>query len=89
MEGAPAEMDVNIIGYNLRQLNEVTDLHNLHIWKIGPGKIALSVHLKAQKTADLLWKINNILTRMGVYFMSVQIEEDNNIENELICEPQV
>ena len=86
MEAAPADMDVNIIGYNLRQLPEVTDLHNLHIWKIGPGKIALSVHLKASKNTDLLWKINNVLRRMGVYFMTVQIEEDINYENELVCE---
>lgn len=86
MEAAPADMDINIIGYNLRQIPEVSDLHNLHIWKIGPGKIALNVHLKAQKSLDLLWRINASLKRMGVTYSTVQIEEDINYENELICE---
>jgi len=86
MEAAPPDMDVNIIGYNLRQIPEVTDLHNLHIWKISPGKIALNVHLKAQKSMDLLWRISANLKRMGVTYSTIQIEEDINYENELICD---
>lgn len=85
MEAAPSELDVNIIGYNLRQIPEVSDLHNLHIWKIGPGKIAFSVHLKAQKSADLLVKVNSLLNRMGIFYISLQIEEDFSYENQLIC----
>lgn len=86
LEAAPQELDNKIIGYNLRQLPEVIDLHNLHIWRIGPGKIALTVHLKAQKSGDLLQKVNALLKRMGIYFTTVQIEEEINYENHLICE---
>lgn len=86
MDAAPPELDVNIIGYNLRQIPEVNDLHNMHIWKISSEKFGFSVHLNAQKSQELLWKINIILSRMGFSFISVQIEEENNYENRLICE---
>lgn len=86
MEAAPRDMDTNIIGYNLRQIPEVIDLHNLHLWKIGPGKVALNVHIKGQRSPELLWRINMTLKRMGISYSTVQIEEDLNYENEIICE---
>ena len=53
---------------------------------MGPGKVALSVHLKAQKSADLLWRVNLMLRRMGVSVSTVQIEEEIAYENEIVCD---
>lgn len=45
MEGVPSHIDLNAVGHRLAQLEHVERVHDLHIWTLASGQIALSAHL--------------------------------------------
>ena len=45
MEGVPHEIDVADVGNALAQLEGVRSVHDLHIWTIASGQVALSAHV--------------------------------------------
>jgi cobalt-zinc-cadmium efflux system protein len=45
MEGVPSHIDLNTVGNRLAQLEHVARVHDLHIWTLASGQIALSAHL--------------------------------------------
>jgi cobalt-zinc-cadmium efflux system protein len=45
MEGVPGHIDLNAVGLRLAQLEHVARVHDLHIWTLASGKIALSAHI--------------------------------------------
>jgi cobalt-zinc-cadmium efflux system protein len=45
MEGVPRNIDLNAVGNRLSQLEDVAHVHDLHIWSLASGQIALSAHL--------------------------------------------
>lgn len=59
MEGVPAHIDLNRVGQDLAAIEGVLRVHDLHVWTLSSGTIALSAHLEIQTLSD--WP--NILTR--------------------------
>ncbi|MDN3578735.1 cation diffusion facilitator family transporter [Chitinimonas viridis] len=45
MEGVPAHLDLLAIGTSLAALRGVQSVHDLHVWHLGPERVALSAHL--------------------------------------------
>ena len=45
MEGVPSHIDLNTVGNRMAQLEDVGRVHDLHIWTLASGQIALSAHL--------------------------------------------
>jgi cobalt-zinc-cadmium efflux system protein len=45
MEGVPSHIDLNTVGQRLAQVSHVARVHDLHIWTLASGQIALSAHL--------------------------------------------
>lgn len=45
MEGVPPAMELQAIGRSLAALPGVVSVHDLHVWSIAPGRVALSAHL--------------------------------------------
>lgn len=52
MEGVPAHIDLGAVREALRQLPGVEDVHDLHVWSITSGFVALSAHLVVATGAD-------------------------------------
>lgn len=46
MEGVPASIDLAAIGKTLAAVPGVASVHDLHVWSITPGNVALSAHLE-------------------------------------------
>jgi len=51
MEGVPAAVDLQHIGQALAQVSGVPAVHDLHVWSITSGQIALSAHLEIDDLA--------------------------------------
>jgi cobalt-zinc-cadmium efflux system protein len=51
MEGVPSHIDLNAVGHRLAQLEHVVRVHDLHIWTLASGQIALSAHLDVKVLA--------------------------------------
>ena len=52
MEGAPGHIDVDAVRDALRAVKGVDDVHDLHIWTITSGFVALSAHLVVKAPGD-------------------------------------
>jgi cobalt-zinc-cadmium efflux system protein len=46
MEGVPAAIRLEEVGQALARLPEVRSVHDLHVWNISSGRVALSAHLE-------------------------------------------
>jgi hypothetical protein len=45
MEGVPSHIDLDVVRDSLRRVPGVEDVHDLHVWSITSGFVALSAHL--------------------------------------------
>ena len=52
MEGVPGQVQLNIVGQDLATLDGVLRVHDLHVWTLSSGTIALSAHLEIQHLGD-------------------------------------
>ena len=52
MEGVPLNLRLETVGRDLAALEGVTRVHDLHVWTLSSGSIALSAHLEIRRLAD-------------------------------------
>jgi cobalt-zinc-cadmium efflux system protein len=52
LEMAPERVDVDEVGRELARFPQVTEVHDLHVWEIGAGFLALSAHVLVDPDAD-------------------------------------
>ncbi len=52
MEGVPAGLQMDAVGEAMASVPSVRRVHDLHIWNISSGQIALSAHLELDDLAD-------------------------------------
>ncbi len=45
MEGVPGHLELDDVAKSLREIEGVNDVHDLHIWTLSSGNIALSAHI--------------------------------------------
>jgi len=78
MEGVPRDLRLDEVGRALAQLPEVRDVHDLHIWNISSGQIALSAHLRVDRLEGwplLLAQARRVLhERFGIEHVTLQPE---------------
>lgn len=82
MEGAPKEIKMESVSEEIEGLEEVSEVHDLHIWTLTSNVFAMSAHVKIKQeyvpqTNNLLRKINEILKeKFGINHCTIQIEHD-------------
>lgn len=52
LEAAPSGVDPVELGQQLAQTDGVAEVHDLHVWEIGPGTVALSAHVLVRPPRD-------------------------------------
>lgn len=52
MEGVPLSVQLDAVGHDLAKLDGVLRVHDLHVWTLSSGTIALSAHLEIRNLAD-------------------------------------
>lgn len=79
LEAAPARVDIRRLESRLLSIAGVEEICDLHVWTIGSGKEALSVHLGVSpgfEGPDLLKKVNEIvLLEFEIHHTTIQLEE--------------
>lgn len=78
MEGTPAAVDCEEIKRELKRIDGVLDVHDLHVWSITSGMDSLSCHLLVRDDADgqrILQKaIEALEQRFNIAHTTVQVE---------------
>jgi cobalt-zinc-cadmium efflux system protein len=80
MEGAPGHVDVDDVRAALLGLPHVSEVHDLHVWTITSGFVALSAHLTCRTPGEqepVLQSAQEILTeRFSIRHTTIQIDRD-------------
>lgn len=83
MESTPAGLDPGAVRAALAGLEGVSEVHDLHIWTVGSGRKALSVHLISSRGESLLEAANGVLeSRFGIIHTTIQIEHPERFSSE-------
>jgi cobalt-zinc-cadmium efflux system protein len=52
LEAAPAHLDPDVLGDRLVSVGQVEEIHDLHVWQITSGDVALSAHVLVDPAGD-------------------------------------
>ncbi|BAX90745.1 cation diffusion facilitator family transporter [Mycobacterium shigaense] len=74
-ETSPAHIDVEELRSALGAVDGVSEVHDLHVWTLSPGKDMCTVHLtSASDSARVLSDAREVLHHRGIEHATVQIE---------------
>lgn len=80
LEGSPRHIDVEAVRDAIRGVPGVEAVHDLHVWSIASGLVALSCHVVAAGGRDagaLIGEVNRALsTRFGIDHTTIQVEPE-------------
>lgn len=83
MESSPARVDPEKIGADLGSIPGVREVHDLHVWAVASGRVALSVHLVAEETEAALKDAHDLLARNhGILHTTIQVEHPERFRSE-------
>ena len=78
LQAAPERVDLDRLDHDLREIDEVVDVHDLHVWAMSTNENALTAHLVATEDADraaLLHTIDHAMReRFAICHSTIQIE---------------
>jgi cation diffusion facilitator family transporter len=76
MEGVPMETDLNSIEKDLKNINGVIDIHDLHVWCLSIGKISMSCHLSCKNPQKTLVVAHKLLKKKyKISHTTIQVED--------------
>jgi len=85
MEGAPGHVNVDEVRSALLELPDVSSVHDLHVWTITSGFVALSAHLTCADPARhdvVLRSAQHVLAeRFGIRHTTIQLDRDPSCES--------
>ena len=74
-ESSPSHIDVEELRTALGTLDGVTDVHDLHVWTLVPGKDMVTAHLTChENSARVLNQARAILAARGLAHATIQVE---------------
>jgi len=79
LEAAPAHIALSDVHDRIASIPGVASVHDLHVWTVTSGVIAMSGHLVVQNPADnqrVLEAVQACLGDMGIRHVTVQMERD-------------
>jgi cobalt-zinc-cadmium efflux system protein len=83
LEAAPAHIALSDVHDRIASIPGVASVHDLHVWTVTSGVIAMSGHLVVQNPADnqrVLEAVQARLGSMGIGHVTVQMERDPTCE---------
>lgn len=74
-EASPTHIDVEELRSALSAVDGVTEVHDLHVWTLSPGKDMCTAHLRSSgDSARVLQEARSVLSARGLEHATVQIE---------------
>jgi cobalt-zinc-cadmium efflux system protein len=84
MESTPTGIDSEAVMQDLQKVGGVREAHDLHIWSVSSGRLALSVHLIAEKdTPGVLDSAMRMLEeKYKIIHTTIQVEQPDTFQSE-------
>jgi cobalt-zinc-cadmium efflux system protein len=90
LEAAPAHIALDAVRSRLETIENVESVHDLHVWTVTSGMVALSAHAIVRDCQDhqlVLERAHDVCADMGIQHVTIQLECDANFERELHLHP--
>jgi cobalt-zinc-cadmium efflux system protein len=91
LEGTPAGMDMPAVIAAIRAVTGVMDVHDLHVWMVGPGVIACSCHVVVAEQSIregqqvLRAVVHDLEHRFRITHTTVQVEVEGCEPDDMYC----
>jgi cobalt-zinc-cadmium efflux system protein len=91
LEGTPAGMDMPAVITAIKSVGGVLDVHDLHVWMVGPGIVACSCHILVAEQSIregqqvLRAVVHDIEHRFNITHTTVQVEVEGCEADEMYC----
>jgi cobalt-zinc-cadmium efflux system protein len=88
LEATPAHLDLDAIAAAMREVRGVASVHDLHVWTITSGFVAMSGHVQARTrpSGDVLHDLQDLLReRFGIEHVTLQVESDDHVDEGACC----
>jgi len=91
LEGTPSGMDMPAVIAAIKNVAGVLDVHDLHVWMVGPGVVACSCHILVAEQSIregqqvLRAVVHDIEHRFHITHTTVQIEVEGCEANDMYC----
>ncbi len=91
LEGTPASIDMPDVIAAIRSVNGVIDVHDLHVWMVGPGVIACSCHIVVAEQSVregqqvLRAVVHDIEHRFQITHTTIQVEVEGCEVDDMYC----
>lgn len=84
MESTPGHVDPAAIQKDLQDLPGVKEAHDLHVWSVSTGRLALSVHLISEDAGDRVLALAHgvLKERYGIVHTTIQVEHPDKFQSE-------
>jgi cobalt-zinc-cadmium efflux system protein len=90
LEAAPPHIALEAVRGRLQAIPGVESVHDLHVWTVTSGVVAMSVHAivrRPEEHQDVLERAHDLLQEMGIQHVTVQLERYEMYERELHLHP--
>jgi len=90
-EGMPEGMTATVIAENMQKVPGVSQVHDLHVWTVAPGYIALSAHVtiddqSIRQAAEVMSALKETLDKsFNIQHTTIQFECDNCGQGLVAC----
>ena len=90
LEAAPPHIALEVVRARLQAIPGVESVHDLHVWTVTSGVVAMSVHAivrEPEHHQDVLERAHDLVQEMGIHHVTVQLERREMYERELHLHP--
>jgi cobalt-zinc-cadmium efflux system protein len=90
LEAAPPHIALEAVRARLESIPGVESVHDLHVWTVTSGVVAMSVHAivrQPEHHQGVLESAHDLLQEMGIHHVTVQLERNEMYERELHLHP--
>ena len=90
LEAAPPHIALEAVRSRLQSIPNVESVHDLHVWTVTSGVVAMSVHAivrQPEHHQGVLEHAHDVLQEMGIQHVTVQLERTEMYERELHLHP--
>jgi len=82
MESTPENINTETLEQDIWEQNkpDIIDVHDLHVWSLSQGRLAMSVHIKSRKPLKTLAAVTDLCRRKYHLFnTTIQVEGSENL----------
>lgn len=89
LEGTPFGMDMDAVQNSITSVEGVLNVHDLHIWTVGPGSVACSCHILVAEQSIregqqiLQSVVEELEHHFGINHTTIQVEVEGHDSNEM------